>query len=37
MQNDLGPKISIQWICREWVGILGFNGLGSNYSGSKWQ
>ena len=28
---------SIQWICREWVGKLGYNELGKNYNGSRWQ
>ena len=32
---NLGPKSPIQWICREWVGKLGFNELDNNYNGSR--
>ena len=37
MLMDLGPMSQIQWICREWVGKLGYNEFGNNYNGSKWQ
>ena len=33
---NLGPKSSIQWICREWVGRLGFNEPKNKQGGSKW-
>ena len=34
---NLGPKSTIQWICREWVGKLGFNESDNKQSGSRWQ
>ena len=34
---DWGPKSLKQWICREWVGKLGFNELDKHKSRFKWQ
>ena len=34
--KDLDSKSPIQWICREWVGKLGSDELGNDYSGFKW-
>jgi len=35
--KNLDPKSPIQWICREWVRILGSNELDNNYSWPRWQ
>ena len=34
---NLDPKSPIQWICREWVGKLGFNESDNKQSGFRWQ